>query len=289
MLDATLGQIEQLSAPEKESVVLIFGDKEMLRQAQYILKQRNIPFSLMDGQKTLYQLHYVRNLLLYLHLVEDKTRDDDTERLLRYNIVPYFEKSQIIALKKLANRKGFSLFETVSSLKLLQEARISKEQIASLQSHLAIINQSKLDTPISQLEQALSELNDGPLTLLQEQEDKLRDVDTILNDFRVSTIKDTIEEIRRHITFLDKHRGRTDLVLATVDYSKSQEFETVFLIVLSKVFGKRLYVSVSRAKQHLFLVGDEEAFATNNVLSQVPGGLCSKVSFAKVKADFVRY
>ncbi len=114
-------------------------------------------------------------------------------------------------------------------------------------------------------------------------------MDTILNDFRVSTIKDTIEEIRRHITFLDKHRGRTDLVLATVDYSKSQEFETVFLIGLSKVFGKRLYVSVSRAKQHLFLVGDEEAFATNNVLSQVPGGLCSKVSFAKVKADFVRY
>ncbi len=239
------------SVPEKESVALILGDKDMLRQAQYLLKQRNIPFSLMDGQKTLYQLHYVKNLLLYLYLVEDKACDDDTERLLRYNIVPYFEKLQIIALKKLANRKGIPLFETVSSPKLLQEARISKEQIASLQSHLAIINQSKLDTPISQLEQALRELNDGPLTLLQEQEDKLRDVDTILNDFRASTIKDTIEEIRRHITFLDKHRGRTDLVLATVDYSKSQE--------------------------------------TNNVLSQVPGGLCSKVSSAQVKADFVRY
>src|SRR5260370_13330140 len=99
MLDATLGQIEQLSVPEKESVVLIFGDKDMLLQAQYFLKQRNIPFSLMDGQKTLYQLHYVRNLLLYLYLVEDKTRDDDTERLLRSNILPYFSKLQILPLK----------------------------------------------------------------------------------------------------------------------------------------------------------------------------------------------
>jgi len=169
-----------------------------------------------------------------------------------------------------------------------QPVGISKEQVASLQCHLAIIDQSQLDTPMSQLEQALRGLNDGPLTLLQEQEDKLRDMDTILNDFRATTIKDTIEEIRRHITFLDKHRGRTDLVLATVDYSKSQEFETVFLIGLSKVFGKRLYISVSRAKQRLFLVGDEEAFATNIVLSQVPGGLCTKV-YAEKQADFVRY
>ena len=114
-------------------------------------------------------------------------------------------------------------------------------------------------------------------------------METILNTFRDWTIKNTIEEIRRHITFLDKHQGRADLVLATVDYSKSQEFETVFLIGLNKVFGKRLYVSVSRAKQRLFLVGDEEVFAMNRVLSQVPGGLYSMLSPAKVQANFIRY
>jgi hypothetical protein len=79
-----------------------------------------------------YQLHYVKKLLLYLYLIEDRGRDDDMERLLRYNIVPYFEKTQIIALKKLANRKGLTLFETVASQKFLQESRISKEQSASL-------------------------------------------------------------------------------------------------------------------------------------------------------------
>jgi len=85
MVDASLNQIAQLSASEKESVVLIFGDKKMLPQAQNLLKERNIPFALMDGQQTFYQLHYVKNLLLYLHLIEDKARDDDMERLLRYN------------------------------------------------------------------------------------------------------------------------------------------------------------------------------------------------------------
>ena len=61
---------------------------------------------------------------------------------------------------------------------------------------------------MSQLESALRELNEGPLKLLQEQENKLKEVETIMNDFREWTIKDTIEEIRRHITFLDKYRGR---------------------------------------------------------------------------------
>ena len=181
------------------------------------------------------------------------------------------------------------MFETVASQRFLQEARISKEQIASLQHHLDLIKQSKLDTPISQLEQGIRELTDGPLSLLQDQEHKFEQVESILNTFRDWTIQDTIEEIRRHITFLDKHQGRTDLVLATVDYSKSQEFETVFLIGLNKVFRRRLYVSVSRAKQRLFLVGEERAFAMNNVLSQVPGGLYSKLSHTEVQADYVHY
>lgn len=52
---------------------------------------------------------------------------------------------------------------------------------------------------------------------------------------------------------------------------------------------KRFYVSVSRAKQRLFLVGEEEAFGMNNLLSQVPEGLYSKLSPAEVRADYVRY
>jgi len=95
------------------------------------------------------------------------------------------------------------------------------------------------------------------------------------------TIQDALIEIRRHITFLDKHQGRSDLVLATVDYAKSQEFETVFLLGLNKVYEKRLYVSVSRAKQRLFLVGDETAFAKHRTLSEMPRKLYTTVNCVK--------
>ncbi len=281
MIDAVLDQVEQLAAPERESVALIFSDNNMLHQAQNILKERNIPFSLMDGEKTRYQLHYVKNLLLYLYLIEDKGSDDDSERLLRYNIVPYFDKGQLLALRKLMAREGRSLFETVSTPELLEEASISREQRESLQHHLALINRFNLSTPISQLEEALRALPDGPLTLLGTQKEKLREVEAALDEFRSATIKDAIEEIRRHITFLDRHRGRADLVLASIEYSKSQEFETVFLIGVDRVFGQRLYVSVSRAKQRLFLVGEEDAFARSWVLSEVPGNLYTRTQAAE--------
>jgi len=280
MLDATLDQVERLSAAEKESIALIFGSKDMLHAVQNMLRQRNIAFSLMDGQKTLYQLHYVKNLLLYLSLICGERGDDDTERLLRYNIVPYFDRSQMNSLKDLANKRGVSLFETISSPKHMQGAKISRAQTESLQRHVDIVMRRKPDDLVDLLEQELRALSDGPITLLQDQAEKLDSVESILNEFRHATIGEAVEEIRRHITFLDKHRGRSDLVMATVDYSKSQEFETVFLLGVDKVFGKRLYVSISRAKQRLFLVGDATAFASNKTLSQVPEKFYTRLSSA---------
>ena len=150
-----------------------------------------------------------------------------------------------------------------------------------MQHHLALINLFSLATPMSQLEEALRALPDSPLTLLRIQKEKLKEVEALLGEFRSATIKDAIEEIRRHITFLDRHRGRADLVLASIEYSRSQEFETVFLIGVDRVFGQRLYVSVSRVKQRLFLVGEEDAFATNRVLAEVPRNLYTRTQAAE--------
>ena len=272
LIEATFDQIHDLSTAEKESIAIIFGNKTMLGPAQDLLRQRNIPFSLMDSQKALYQLHYVKNVLVYLYLIEDKKRDEEVERLLRYNIVPYFDRAQINSLKTLAHKISVSLFEILSSPKHLQEAKITKAQQESLHQHLRIINDRQLKDTVNQLEQSLSVLSDGPLTLLKEQEEKLKEVEEILHKFSSMPIKEALEEIQCHILFLEKHRGCSDLVLATVDYSKSQEFETVFLLGIDKILKKRLYVSVSRAKQRLFFVGDEGAFARSG-LSGVPENL----------------
>ena len=81
------------------------------------------------------------------------------------------------------------------STKQLRAASISKEQKERLRHHLALIDQSSLETPVSQLEQTLRELNDVPLTLLQEQEGKLSEVESILKNLHALTIQDTLIEI----------------------------------------------------------------------------------------------
>jgi superfamily I DNA/RNA helicase len=228
LLEEALRQIEQLAPVEKESIALIFGGNDLLRNAQKELEKRKVPFSLMDGQKTVYQLHYVRNMLLYLYLIVDKKRDEETERLLRYNIVPYFDRAQINSLKESANKRAISLWEVIASPRYLQDAKIGKGQQESLQYHLELLNSLRPSNLVAQLEQCLYELQDGPLTLLQDQEEKRKPVEEILSEFRQKTIAEAVEEIGRHLLFLDTHRGRSDLVLSSAAYAKSQEFETVF-------------------------------------------------------------
>lgn len=155
----------------------------------------------------------------------------------------------------------------------MQDAKIDALRTESLARHITIITERKLDDPVHLLEQDLRTLSDGPITMLQGQKGRLEDVEDILSSFGSFTIEKAIEEIQRHITFLDKHQGHANLVLTTVDHSKSQEFETVFVLGLDKVYDKRLYVSVSRAKQRLFLIGDATAFTKNRALSKVPEDL----------------
>ena len=275
-LAVTLDQIELLSATEKESIALIFGNKNMLHPAQEFLQRRNIPFSLMDGERTLYQLHYVRNLLLYFYLIVDNSRNNNVERLLRQNIVPYFDRGLINNLKVLANKHGISLFELVSSPHHLQNAKIDTLRIESLLRHITIIQERKPNDAVHLLENDLRALSDGPITLLQNQKEKLETIEDILGSFKSSSINAAVEDIQRHISFLDKHQGHANLVLTTVGHSKSQEFETVFLLDISKVYDKKLYVSVSRAKQRLFLLGDSMAFTKHGALSQMAKELYSR-------------
>ena len=117
----------------------------------------------------------------------------------------------------------------------------------------------------------------SPITLCWLLGTSVRKVDDFALDFFIflGTVSFTGEEIQEHFSCL--HTLSRSICCSA------------FLIGLGKVFGKRLYVSVSRAKQRLYLVGEERAFAMNNVLSQVPGGLYSKLSHMEVQADYVRF
>lgn len=271
LVDIALEQCNNyLSTSEKESVAFIFGKKELLNGAQKWLKKRKVPFSLMDGKDDIYQLSYIKNALVYLSIIIDKYRDTDIERLLRYNIVPYFYQEQISTLKTFSNRQGITLLDTISSPEYLRNAQISKEQQESLQRHLEIIKNRHPDDCVQQLVEDLNQLSDGPLSLLKDQEEHLGEVNAIFQQISSMTIKEAVEDIQSHITFLEKHQGRSDLILTTVEHSKSQEFATVFVLGVDKVFNKRLYVAVSCAKQRLFILGDKQAFAQNELLTIMP-------------------
>jgi superfamily I DNA/RNA helicase len=273
MLDAVLDQVEQLESFERSSVALIFKKKEMLDEAPKHLKMKKKSFALMNKDSYLYQLHYVQNLLLYPHLILNKHFDEGAERLIRYNIVPYFDKAQINKLKQISCEEGISLFETISSERYLQQANVSAEQQFQLQHHLKLINRYRPDDRISTLKQDLKTLSDGPITLLKAQPDKLGPVIKVLNEFADKNIWQTLDDIKNYISFLDEHQEHPELILATVEYAKSQEFETVFVLGLAGIRGKRLYVSASRAKQRLFFVGDNVAFGECKELIEAPTDL----------------
>ncbi|GCF11821.1 hypothetical protein KDI_53850 [Dictyobacter arantiisoli] len=142
MLDEILYQIKQFSSSERESIALICSTNDVFYEVQQYLYDKQVAFALMGKDSYLYQLHYVLNLLVYPRLILDKQLDEETERLLRYNIVPYFDKAQISKIMQLAGDEGLSLFETISSEKLLTQVTNDPIQRYQLQLHLNISNYS---------------------------------------------------------------------------------------------------------------------------------------------------
>lgn len=266
MLGCILNQKEQLSSSEQESVALICGNNSIFTGAQQYLSKRKVAFALMKKDSFLYQLHDVLNLLVYPRLIVDKQLDGEIERLLRYNIVPYFDKVQINKLKQLADQKQLSLFEAISSEKVLQQVTNDLAQKNQLRLHLDIINTHRPSDSMSTLQGKLQTLSDGPITLLAKLPDKLDQVERVLDEFSKCTIEETLTRIKNSISFLDQSQQHASLILTTIEYAKSQEFETVFVLGVDRVWKKRLYVSASRAKQRLFFVGDSESFNKNRDL-----------------------
>jgi superfamily I DNA/RNA helicase len=192
LLDEALTQIDQLSSREKENVILIFSNKSMLKEAHRLLtKLKTIPFSLMDGLKGTYELSYIQDILLYLRLIEDPSRDIHVERLLRHNIVPYLDNEQIELLKESALRIEITLFDLISVPEYLRDAKIQPLVQEKIHKHLQIIKQLQLSDPFERIEEKLRALdNDSPWYVLKDQPDRLYDIDNLLTDFRQHTIKD---------------------------------------------------------------------------------------------------
>lgn len=267
MIDAALEQISQLDDDDSGRVALITAETTWLGHLETLLIERNISYSVLKHEFT-YQAEHVLNVLAYLRLIADSRLDEEAVRLIRKCVVPYLNSAQIKSLRGMAAQAGVSLMSVLRDTKALRQAKVSPEQAKFLKMHLAIIANFSPETRLADIEKAIHDIPDNPIDALAEDGDKLHDVQTLLKTMEHKTVVEALQEVDRHVAYLDEHRGNTSLCLTTVDHAKSEEFDTVFFlgaqILPTRGFDtrrdkRRLYVTISRARKRLFLLYDDAA------------------------------
>ena len=266
MVDAALEQLNALGNDENARVAFIAAESTWLDQLQTLLIERGVSFSVLRNTYT-YQADHVLNVLAYLRLITDSRQDEEMARLLRKCLVPYLDSPQIKSLRDMARHEGVPLSAVAHDPEALAHARVSHGHRASLDVHLSIITSFTSESRVADIEKAIHAIPGNPIDALAEDEDKRSDIENILRKLRRLTAAQALAEVDRHIAFLDEHRGNTSFCLTTVDHAKSEEFDTVFLFGAQPLSNpnrrsdprrdkRRLYVTISRARERLFLLYD---------------------------------
>jgi superfamily I DNA/RNA helicase len=275
MVDAALYQAERLPEVDAGSIALIVARANLLERVQSYIQQLQYPFSVLKNTYK-YQSFHVKHVLTYFRLILDSHQDEEMEILLRHCLVPGFTWQQVKELKKIMRQNGQSLLEVVQDDNLLSQIGVTDQQISSLQQHMNIfLRRFSPDTAFFHLWEAISKLEDGPFTAstFQEQDAEL---EAVLRDVGQKTVRAAIDHIDSHISFVEEGRLYNKLILTSIDHAKSQDFDTVFLLgahLLDKIWKdrKRLYVSISRARQRFFfLVDGNQQISENELLGSIP-------------------
>jgi superfamily II DNA helicase RecQ/superfamily I DNA/RNA helicase/DNA polymerase III epsilon subunit-like protein len=293
MVQAALEQMSQIPEPDRGSAALIVMKSNWSMDVEHYLKSRGVDFVILDN-RPFYQQHHVNRVLAYLRLIADPRRDQDVEQLLRYCIVPYFDAEQVKTLKDQA--AGYPLIKILGNDRELRKANVTPEQKASLQRHLAVVARFQPLSLVSQVVEDLRVIDDGPIAVLAEQEQKKEDVEKVLNYLQQKTVTAAVTEIKQHLSFLEEGQKHTGLIVTTIDHAKSEEFDTVFLLGADYLSGppnshmllsykRRLYVSISRARRRLFLVVSDESQIVNPLFSSLPKHLYKEVVCASGSSE----
>ncbi len=282
MVDAALYQVEALPDTDAASVTLMVARSKWSHRVQSYLRKIGRAFSVLENTHH-YQSYYARRVLTYFRLIYDKNQGEEVERLLRLCIVPYFETSQIRKLKELAEMRGQALLNAVLDRENLRQVDATEEQEAALLRHMAVLEKHCAGTVFEEVWQSISELSDGPIAQATDHPQEDEELEIVLNELRGKSVKQALEHIDSHITFLEEHRTTKDLVVTTIDYAKSQDFDTVFLLGAHILKDRRRwYVSVTRARQRFFCLVNaqpSESRKNNDILSSIPREFYDELSW----------
>ncbi len=279
MTQAALEQIQKIPESERGSVALIAARANWSLPIEHYLREQCQDFRVMNNNH-LYQSRHVDRILVYLRLIVDKTKDDDVAFWLRSSIVPYFNEQQVKMLQELSLQSGHRLFEVLKDRNILTKIQATPEQSQALEKHLSILALFNQNSRVSQVIDTIRAVENGPIAVLNDDEQKKEDVEQVLAHFSSYIVMKAVEEIQQHISYLKESQKHTGLTLVTIDNAKSEEFDTVFLLgahllkypdnaQVSPSDKRRMYVSLSRARQRLFLVV-HEGIQGNELLASIP-------------------
>jgi superfamily I DNA/RNA helicase len=255
MVDTAIHHSDQLPPNDSGSVALIVSKKQLFERVQSYLQDLQRPFSLLSNTHK-YQSFHAKRVLAYFRLILDKQQDYEMEFLLRHCLDLTSAWQQIKELKRAAQENEQTLLEALRDSNLLRQNSIAEEQIAKLQQHIAILDHFNADSFFRDVWQAISKLPNGPLTLADQQQE-MTNLNAILKELGDRTVRQAMDYVDSHISFVEEDRPQNGLILTTIDYAKSQDFDTVFLLAAHLLRDrKRWYVSISRAKQRFFVLVD---------------------------------
>lgn len=151
------------------------------------------------------------------------------ERAIRCCVVPYFDASQIRMLKEIAKKHEQALLDIVLDQEILKRVNATDEQIAALQRNVAVLQRHCSGSAFKDVWQSISELQDGPIPLASDHEQEAEELESVFDELKEMSVKQALEYINSHISFLEEHHTDRNLVVTTIDYAKSQDFDTVFV------------------------------------------------------------
>jgi superfamily I DNA/RNA helicase len=276
MVDAALHYLNVLQPEDSGSVAFLVTKSELTYPVQMALRRKGCPFAVLESRYR-YQSYHIKRFLTHFRLIQDSSRIDESERLLRHCVSPYFKNYQIVRLKEISRSLGMTLLETALDQAVIEQIGATEEHVSALKEHMALIQKYTLDSSFQVVWQAIKSILYKSVTdsdeqvQIEEDNEESKELDNILDELGEMTVQQALEHIDRYISFLEENSANRKLVVSTINHAKSQEFDTIFLLGGDTLIDKRRwYVSVTRARNRIFcLVDGSVTSKESTVLSSI--------------------
>ncbi len=281
-----------LSGFDYKDIAILYRTNGQSRLVEEQFIKANVPYKVV-GSYYFYQRKEIKDLLCYLRLIANKNDNISLKRIIN---VPKRKigESSITKLEDLANEKGISMYDALSTDKELGFKQLIEELTKDSESlSLTELIEDVLDKSLMRHELETDSTLENELRL-----DNLEEFKSITSSFEERTgsvnLNDFLEEISL-IADISEHKTYENAVtLMTLHSAKGLEFDVVFMVGMEEgIFPhansfneengieeeRRLcYVGMTRAKKRLYLTNAKRRILYGNEQLNPPSRFISEVN-----------